>query len=63
MIPIKRAMISLIEFRKKKLIEIRKAFKNEYDVDKHISLIKDEILITDKRKKMLELQNWLNQLN
>jgi hypothetical protein len=56
-------MISLIEFRKKKLIEIRKAFKNEYDVDKHISLIKDEILITDKRKKMLELQNWLNQLN
>ena len=56
-------MISLIEFRKKKLIEIRKVFKNEYDVDKHISLIKDEILITDKRKKMLELQNWLNQLN
>ena len=56
-------MISLIEFRKKKLIEIRKAFKNEYDVDKHISLIKDEILITDKRKKMLELQNWLKELN
>ena len=56
-------MINLIEFRKKKLIEIRKAFKNEYDVDKHISLIKDEILITDKRKKMLELQNWLNQLD
>ena len=63
MIPIKRAMISLIEFRKKKLIEIRKAFKNEYDVEEHISLLKDEILITDKRKKMLELQNWLNQLN
>ena len=56
-------MISLIEFRKKKLIEIRKAFKNEHDVDKHISLIKDEILVTDKRKKMLEIQNWLKELD
>ena len=56
-------MISLIEFRKKKLIEIRKAFKNEHDVDKHISLIKDEILVTDKRKKMLEIKNWLKELD
>ena len=56
-------MISLIEFRKKKLIEIRKVFKNESEVDKHISFIKDEILVTDKRKKMLELQNWLKELN
>ena len=56
-------MISLIEFRKKKLIEIRKVFKNESEVDEHISFIKDEILVTDKRKKMLELQNWLKELN
>ena len=52
-----------IEFRKKKLIEIRKVFKNENDIDNHISFIKNEILITDKKIKMLELQNWLNQLN
>jgi GMP synthase (glutamine-hydrolysing) len=56
-------MINLIEFRKKKLIEIRKVFKNENDIDNHISFIKNEILITDKKIKMLELQNWLNQLN
>jgi len=56
-------MISLIEFRKKKLIEIRKVFKNENDIEKHISFIKNEILVTDKKQKMLELQNWLKELN
>ncbi len=56
-------MISLIKFRKKKLIEIRKVFKNENDIDKHISFIKNEIIVNDKNQKMLELQNWLNQLN
>ena len=56
-------MVSLIEFRKKKLIEIRKDFKNENDIDKHISFIKNEILVTDKKQKMLELQNWLKELN
>ena len=56
-------MISLIQFRKKKLIEIRKVFKSENDIDKHISFIKNEILVNDKKQKMLELQNWLNQLN
>jgi len=56
-------MINLIEFRKKKLIEIRKVFENENDIDDHISFIKNEILATDKKKKMLELQNWLNQLS
>ena len=56
-------MISLIQFRKKKLIEIRKVFKSENDIDKHISFIKNEILVNDKKQKMLELQNWLNHLN
>ena len=56
-------MISLIEFRKKKLIEVRKVFKNENDIDKHIFFIKNEILVTDKKQKMLELQNWLKELN
>ena len=56
-------MISLIEFRKDRLIENRKVFKNEQDVDSHISFIKNEILISDKEKRMVELRNWLNQLN
>ena len=56
-------MISLIEFRKKRLIEFRKVFKNEIDVEKHISFIRKEILLTNKENRMLELKNWLNQLN
>ena len=56
-------MISLIEFRKDRLIENRKVFNNEQDVKNHISFIKNEILITDKEKRMVELKNWLNQLN
>ena len=55
-------MISLIEFRKDRLIENRKVFNNEQDVKNHISFIKNEILITDKEKRMVELKNWLNQL-
>ncbi len=56
-------MISLIEFRKDKLIENRKVFKDTWEVEKHISFIKKEILVTNKEKRMLELKNWLNQLN
>ena len=56
-------MISLIEFRKDRLIENRKVFNDEKDVLNHISFIKNEILITDKEKRMVELKNWLNQLD
>ena len=56
-------MISLIEFRKDRLIENRKVFNNEQDIESHISFIKNEILITDKEKRMVELKNWLDQLN
>ena len=55
-------MISLINFRKKRLIEKRKVFKNENDVKKHISFIRKEILISDKEERMLELKNWLKEL-
>ena len=55
-------MISLIQFRKDKLIENRKVFKDENDVEEHISFIKQEILIANKEKRMMELKNWLNQL-
>ena len=53
-------MISLIEFRKKKLIENRKVFNNEDQVKNHISSIENEILISNKEIRMLELKNWLN---
>ena len=56
-------MISLIEFRKEKLIKLRKVFRDEKDVERHISLIKNEISISNKEKRMVELKNWLNQLN
>ena len=56
-------MISLIQFRKDKLIENRKVFKDDADVKKHISFIQKEILVTQKEKRMMELKNWLNQLN
>ena len=56
-------MISLIEFRKDKLIENRKVFKSEKDIEDHISFIKKEVSISNKEKRMVELKNWLNQLN
>ena len=37
--------------------------KDEKDVEEHISFIKQEILISNKEKRMIELKNWLNQLN
>ena len=56
-------MISLINFRRKRLIEDRKVFENENDLEKHISFIEKEIQVTVKEKKMLELKNWLQELN
>ena len=56
-------MISLIEFRKDRLIENRKVFKSESDVKNHVSFIKSEISISNKEKRMVELKNWLNSLN
>ena len=56
-------MISLINFRRKRLIEYRKVFKNENDLENHVSFIEKEIQVTVKEKKMLELKNWLKELN
>ena len=56
-------MISLIEFRKDRLIKNRKVFKDKEDVEKHILFIKKEIPVDVKEKRMIELRNWLNQLN
>tara|TARA_Y100001970_G_scaffold286927_1_gene410302 strand:+ start:2933 stop:3715 length:783 start_codon:yes stop_codon:yes gene_type:complete len=56
-------MISLIRFRKDRLIDKRKVFKDDKDVENHISFIEKEILVTKKEKRMVELKNWLNSLN
>ena len=56
-------MISLIEFRKDRLINNRKAFKNEDEIKKHILYIKDEIPVSNKAQRMIELKNWLDNIN
>ena len=55
-------MISLIHFRKNRLIE-KKAFKNEDEINEHVKMIEDEDRITNKDKRMRELENWLSYLN
>ena len=55
-------MISLIEFRKKRLIDNRKVFKNEDEIKNHIAFIKDEIAVSNKSQRMLELKNWLDNI-
>ena len=53
-------MIDIIKFRKKALIENRKRFQNEEEINNHINFIKDEIKISEKNSRMVELRNWLN---
>ena len=53
-------MIDIIKFRKKALIENRKRFQNEDEINNHINFIKDEIKISKKNSRMVELKNWLN---
>jgi len=56
-------MIDIIRFRKKALIEKRKRFKNEEEVNSHIEFIEKEIETSEKNSRMLELRNWLNMIN
>ena len=53
-------MIDIIKFRKKALIENRKRFQNEDEINNHINFIKDEIKISEKNSRMVDLRNWLN---
>ena len=55
-------MITLIKFRKYKLINTRKCFKDEEEIQEHINFIEKEIKISVKESRMLELKNWLNYL-
>ncbi len=56
-------MINIIKFRKDALIKKRSRFKNEEEINNHINFIEDEIKISEKDARMLELRNWLNLIN
>ena len=55
-------MISIIKFRKDKLINQRNCFKDENEINKHINFIEKEIKISEKNLRMIELKNWLDNL-
>ena len=55
-------MITLINLRKEKLINDRKCFKDENEIQNHIKFIEEEINRSEKDARMLELRNWLNYL-
>ena len=55
-------MISLIRFRKDRLINVRKCFKDEKEIQNHINFIEQEIKVSKKDSRMLELRNWLEYL-
>ena len=52
-------MITLINFRKEKLLQ-NKSFNSEEDMNSHINIIENEIKISNKDLRMRELRNWLN---
>ena len=56
-------MISLIEFRKDRLIQTRKAFKDEEEIKNHVLLIKKEITVSNKSQRMIELKNWIDNIS
>ena len=56
-------MIAIINFRKDILINKRKRFKDENEVNKHINFIEEEIKTSKKNSRMLELRNWLNLIS
>jgi len=55
-----RKMVDIIKFRKDALIKKRNIFKNEDEVNTHINFIEEEIKISKKDSRMLEIRNWLN---
>ena len=54
-------MIKLIKHRSKKLID-NKSFKNETEINQHISLIKKAKVQLKDDIRLLELKNWINYL-
>ena len=58
-----KKMVNIIKFRKDALIKKRNRFKDEEEINKHINFIEEEIKISKKDSRMLELRNWLNIIN
>ena len=56
-------MVDIIKFRKDILIKKRNRFKDEEEVNNHINFIEEEIKVSKKDLRMLELRNWLNIIN
>lgn len=54
-------MIKLIKHRSKKLID-NKSFKNETEINQHISLIEKAKIQLKDDIRLLELKNWINYL-
>ena len=54
-------MIKLIKHRSKKLIE-NKSFKNETEINEHITLIEKAKIQLKDDIRLLELKNWLHYL-
>ena len=55
-------MISLIHFRKDRLLE-KKAFIDQMEIDSHVKIIEEENKVSNKDARMRELENWLSNLN
>jgi GMP synthase (glutamine-hydrolysing) len=58
-----KKMVDIIKFRKNTLIKKGSRFKNEEEINNHINFIEEEIKISDKDSRMLEIRNWLNLIN
>ena len=56
-------MIAIIKFRKNVLIENKNRFKDDEEINNHIKFIEDEIKISEKDSRMVEIRNWLNLIN
>ena len=54
--------MNVIKFRKDRLINDRKCFKDEREIQNHINFIEEEIKVSEKNSRMIELKNWLNSL-
>ena len=56
-------MIRIIKFRKDPVINFRNRFNNEKEINNHIKFIEDEIKVSEKKSRMLELKNWLSLIH
>jgi GMP synthase (glutamine-hydrolysing) len=56
-------MIDIIKFRKDILIINRNRFNDEEEINNHINFIEEEIKISEKDLRMMELRNWLNLIS